>query len=71
MSLDLGDLEEWPDEELMEALNEIDHGLTEGPKGQIVWIERFNAAMHDHGELSSRRREVAEKILREWNDKYG
>ena len=66
MTLDLSDLEDWTDSEVMEALNEIEGGLTHG---QVTWIERFNDAMDNHGGLSDRQREVAENILREWNDR--
>ena len=64
MVLDLSGLEEWTDEEVMEALNEVESGMTDN---QLMWIERYNDEMANSGCLSDRQREVAENILTEWN----
>jgi hypothetical protein len=64
--LDLSGLEDWSDDELIETLNEIESGLSDN---QITLIERFDEALANYGELSSRQREVAEDILRQVNTK--
>jgi len=66
--MDLDDLSFWLDTDVMEALEEIDHGLTDR---QMHWIGVFRKALDEHDELTTRQREVAEDILREWNEDYG
>ena len=66
--MDLSNLEEWEDIDLMQALNEIAFGLSEN---SITWIERFNKGMEERNCLSGRQREVAEDILRGWNEQHG
>ena len=64
--LDLDDLVQWSDEDLTEALAEIEDGLTDK---QMMWIERYSEALEEWGHLTDRQREVAESILSEWNEK--
>lgn len=66
--MDLDDLTQWTDEELMEALNEIEKGLTER---NLFWIEEYNNEMVESSCLSDRQREVAEDILTQWNERHG
>lgn len=64
--LDLSDLDNWDDTDLMQALTDIDDGLS---SNDCDWIDRFAKAIENNGALSERQREVAESILRRWNNK--
>ena len=67
MKLDLSDLVAWPDGDLVEALEEIDSGLS---RSDILWVERFASSYRSRipRKLTRREREVARAILRRWND---
>lgn len=66
--MDLSNLGEWTDEELMEALNEIEKGLTDR---NLYWIDQYNDEIATQGSLSDRQREVAEDILVQWDERHG
>jgi len=66
--MDLRDISKWPDEDVLEALEEIDRGLS---ARNIEWIERFRDSFDEREELSTRQREVAEDILIQWSERHG
>ena len=68
MHLELDDFEYWEDEEVMEALNEIESGLRDS---QLELIDSYTKQLHQRSYLTDRQREVAEDILRKWNEKHG
>lgn len=64
MKLDLDDLDRWSNGDVAGALEDIDDGLTDS---QIKWVDRLARSLRMTGNWSTREREVAESILREWN----
>lgn len=62
--LDLSDLNEWSDEDVVGALNQIEEGLSDN---QVWWVDTLGKAFDAWDSLTRRQRVTAEGILREVN----
>ena len=64
--LDLVGIEKWEHIEVCEALEEVDDGFTDS---QVTWVDRLARALRLSGSWSTREREIAEDILKQWNER--